>query len=59
MWEKNLLDLELLQSNWFERERFNGLPSSGDHVRQRLNKAGILSGLKSLSVERYLCFAET
>lgn len=37
MWEKNLLNLELLQSNWFERGRFNGLPSSGDHVRQLLN----------------------
>lgn len=43
MWEKNLLNLELLQSNSFERERFNGLPSSGDHVRQLLNKAGVLS----------------
>lgn len=38
----------LLQSNWFEQERFNGLPSSGDHIKQPIG-AGILPAeLKSL-----------
>lgn len=56
MWEKdNLLNLELiayyillLQSNCFQQERFNGLPSSGDHVKQLTGAGIVTAGLKTL-----------
>lgn len=44
----------LLQGSWFEQERFDGLPSSGDHVEQLTGVGVVPAGLEPLPCSEVL-----